>query len=161
MKADSKINREAGLVLKGLLYARVLRRGEKVWKDLGLIAERCVTNAGVAFLVDRLQDGAALNVFRYHDSGTGTAAESAADTGLGTPTGEARDTGSLEEGVSANIFKTKATHTYAGTFAITEHGVFSAAAIGTLWDRSKFTAINVYPGDKIEWTYLLNCIAGG
>jgi hypothetical protein len=100
-----------------------------------------------------------MNVFKYHDSGTGTTAESNSQTTLITPCGEARDAGTQVEGASANIYKTVATHTYAGTFAITEHGVFSASTSGTLLDRSLFAEINVESGNKIEFTYQLTASA--
>jgi len=96
-----------------------------------------------------------MDAFKYHDSGTGVAAESNTDTVLGTPTGIARATGTQIEGAAADIFKTVATITYNNTFAITEHGIFSAASAGTLMDRSVFSAINVVDGDKIEFTYTI------
>jgi len=123
---------------------------------------RCVTDAYVALLVDDLQASQATHsTFKYHDSGTGTATESATDTGLGTPCGEARDTGTQGEGATANIYKSVATHTYGGSFAITEHGLFNASTGGTLMDRSKFAAVNVAAGEKIEFTYTLVVSSGG
>ena len=113
-------------------------------------ATRCVTDAYVALLVDELQlDQTAHSTFKYHDSGTGTVAEAATDTGLGTPCGDARDTGTQAEGDTANIYKSVATHTYGSSLAITEHGLFNAATAGTLMDRSTFAAVNVTNGEKI------------
>ena len=126
------------------------------------VRNRVVTNAYAALLVDELQASvAAHSTFKYHDSGTGTVAEAAADTGLGTPCGEARDTGTQIEGATANIYRSVATHTYAATFAITEHGLFNAATAGTLMDRSVFAAINVASGNQIQWTYELTISSGG
>ena len=125
-------------------------------------AHGCVTDAYVALLVDELQaDQAAHSTFKYHDSGTGVGAEAATDTALGTPTAEARDTGTQIEGATANIYKSVATHTYGGSFAITEHGLFNAATAGTLMDRTKFAAVNVANGEKIEFTYQLTVSSGG
>ena len=125
-------------------------------------AHGCVTDAYVALLVDDLQAAqAAHSTFRYHDSGTGIAAEAATDTALGTPTAEARDTGTQLEGATANVYKSVATHTYGGSFAITEHGLFNAATVGTLMDRTKFAAVNVNSGEKIEFTYELTVSSGG
>jgi len=145
------------VALEGALSARVTRGGKV--KDLGVICKRKVTDAFVAYLVDSLQDSSAdpMDDFKYHDTGTGTNAEDKTDTALQTPCGEARDVGTQIEGASAWIFKTVAEHTYAGPFAITEHGVFSAAAAATLMDRSVFAAINVVATDKIEFTYQLTC----
>ena len=145
----------------GTLSARVFRKGEDV-EDLGIIASHVVTDAFVNYLVDSLQAPEANWVnFKYHDSGTGVTAEADGDTALGTPTGEARDTGTQIEGSSSNIYKSVATHEYAGAFAVTEHGLFNASTVGTLMDRSVFTAINVLSADKIEFKYELSCIAGG
>jgi len=125
-------------------------------------AHGCVTDAYVALLVDELQaDQAAHSTFKYHDSGTGVGAEAATDTALGTPTAEARDAGTQIEGATANIYKSVATHTYGGSFAITEHGLFNAATAGTLMDRTKFAAVNVANGEKIEFTYELTVSSGG
>ncbi len=143
------------------LSARVIRRDGTV-EDLGLICTHAVTDAYVAQLVDTLQSSVAtFSDYKYHDSGTGTAAEAAADTTLETPTGEARDVGTQIEGATANIYKSVATNTYAGSFAITEHGLFNASSGGILMDRSVFTAITVTSGDRIEFTYQLTNTAGG
>lgn len=104
---------------------------------------------------------AAHSTFKYHDSGTGTVAEAIGDTGLGTPCGEARDVGTQEEGATAVIYKSVATHTYAGAFAITEHGLFNASSGVTLMDRSKFAAVNVTATEKIAFDYQLSVVAGG
>lgn len=152
---------EGTLVLKSRLYAKLIKAdGEVV--DYGLVAEKLVTTVGVNYMVDSFQDSATypLDDFKYHDSGTGAGAEATGDTALGAAV-ESRATGSLTEGASANIFKTVGTVTYTGTHAITEHGVFSAASGGTLWDRSIFSAINVVATDQIEFTYELTCTAGG
>lgn len=148
------------LEIQGVLSARVIRGNGKIEK-LGVIAKRKVTTAFVNHLVDSLQNqtGTPIDTFKYHDSGTGTNAESNGNTTLQTACGEARDTGTQTEGASANIYKSVATHTYAGIFAITEHGLFSASSSGTLMDRSVFSAINVVSGDKIEFTYQLTCNA--
>ena len=126
------------------------------------VKNRCVTDAYVNLLVDELQaNQASHSDFKYHDSGTGTVAEAAGDTALGTACGEARDTGTQVEGATANVYKSVATHTYGASFAITEHGLFNAATLGTLMDRSVFAAINVVSGNQIEWTYELTVSSGG
>ena len=137
------------------LYREVKRGRRKV-------RNRVVTDAYVNLLVDDLQAAqAGHSTFKYHDSGTGTGAEAATDTGLGTPCGEARDTGTQVEGATANIYKSVGTHTYAATFAITEHGLFNAATVGTLMDRSVFAAINVVKDNQIQWTYELSVSSRG
>jgi len=148
--------------LMATLSARVIRKDGTV-EDKGVLCAHVVSDAFVAELVDALQAGgvAAFDDYKYHDSGTGTNVEAAANTALQTTTGEARTVGTQTEGATANIYKSVGTHTYAGAFAITEHGLLNAAAAGTLMDRSVFTAINVANNDKVEWTYQLTCASGG
>lgn len=99
--------------------------------------------------------------FKWHDSGIGTGAEAVGDTALGTPTGDARVSGTQDNSV-AKQYKSVATIAYAVDKAVTEHGLFSANAVGTLWDRTKFAAINVVGGaDSIQFTYILSISDGG
>lgn len=143
------------------LSARVIRANGKV-SDMGVISRRVVTNAFVNYLVDALQTSdTAIDLFYYHDCGTGTTTEAATQTALTSPFGGSRSSGSRTEGASANIYKTVATITFASSFAITEHGVFSATAAGIMMDRSSHAAINVASDDSIEYTYQLTCSAGG
>ena len=125
-----------------------------IFIDFGVVSQKCVTDDWVEMLVDVLQsaDGT-FSDFKYHDSGEGVVVEDTTDSALGSPCGEARDTGTQTEGAAANIYKSVATHTYAGAFDITEHGLFNAAAAGILMDRSVFTAKPVGIGDKLEFTY--------
>lgn len=154
------INPHAGEVAPvGRLHASLKRANGSV-EDLGLICTKLVTTAGVNYLVDSLQGLVEPEDLKYHASGTGTTAEAIGQTTLVTEVAT-RATGTLAEGASANIFRTVGTISYAGTFAITEHGIFSAAAVGTLLDRSVFAAINVGSGDAIEFTYELTLPAGG
>ncbi len=147
--------------LYATLSAKVTRANGDV-EELGIISTHAVTDAFVEQLVDALQAPvASFSNYKWGDSGTGTIAEAADDTTLETPCGEARDAGTQIEGATADIYKSVATHTYAGNFTITEHGLFNAAAAGTLMDRSVFTAISVVNGDKVEFTYILTCNSGG
>jgi hypothetical protein len=146
--------------MRGTLHARLFRSDGEII-DKGLIATEKVTNAGVNYMVDCFQStGSLLNVFKWHDSGTSSGAESTGDTALGSAIGDARTSGSQTEEAS-HQYKSVATHTYATSGAIVEHGLFSASGAGTLWDRSIFAEINVTTGDSIEFTYTLTCTAGG
>ena len=130
--------------------------------NLGVICRKVVTTAFVEYLVDNLvAELAAFGDFKFHDSGTGTTAAVIGDTAMETSCAETRTTGTQLEGASANIYKSVGTHTYAGTFAITEHGLFNIVTAGILMDRHVFAAINVVATDKIEFTYELTCTAGG
>lgn len=136
-----------------------IRDGEVLSKQV--IKDRVITTAFVNALVDALQAATYINNWKYHASGTGTNAEAIGDTTLQTPIAEARDAGTQGEGATANIYQTVATHTYAGSFAITEHGLFDAAAAGVLADRTVFATVNVVAGDKIEYTFSTTLAAGG
>lgn len=149
------------IAIEARLSAVHIRRDGSI-KDLGIIATKAVTTAFVNFLVDQLQAATTeIGDFKFHDSGTGTTAESAADTGLVTKVETGRATGSQTEGASANIYRSVGTISYTATRAITEHGLFSQASLGTLMDRSVFTAVNVVNGDSIQFTYELTLPAGG
>ena len=147
------------LIMEAKLSAKHIRNG--VVTDLVVISRELVTDAFVDYLVDGLQSsGTDVALFKFHGSGTGVTGPVVGDTTLEAEV-ETRDTGTQVEGASSNIYKTVATHTYAATFAITEHGVFSIVTAGTLCDRSTFTAINVVNTDQIEFTYELTCTSGG
>lgn len=130
--------------------------------DEEVVEGKCVTAAFVEHLVDALHTANYINTFKYHEFGVGTAVESASDTALGSPcAGEARATGTQTEGGSANIYRTFAEHTFSGSFAVTEHGVFNAGSGGVLMDRSVFSAKQVSAGTKIEVTFELTLQSGG
>ena len=128
--------------------------------DLGIVSRRVVTNNGVGYLVDALQNLTEPENLNWHDCGTGTNAEAAADSALQTAFGGSRVSGTQTEPAS-NQYRTTATIPFTGTLAITEHGLFSANAAGTLFDRSVFTAINVVNGDSIQFQYTLTINSGG
>lgn len=140
--------------------------------DLGLASLRLVTDAGVAYIVDALQGTTEPENLKFHGFGTGTTAESAAQTALVTEEttqyapDNTRPTGSLAEGATANIFRTVGTYApdTGGTRAITEHGIFSQAATGggTMLDRSVFSAVNLVAGsDSLQATYEWTLPSGG
>ncbi len=98
--------------------------------------------------------------FKYHAMGTGAVAEAIGDTALGTDSGVARVAGT-QVAFASKQYQSVATLTAAGALAITEHGVFSAATVGTLWDRTVFAVINLASGDGISFTYTLTISDGG
>lgn len=137
----------------GILSARVHRKDGGT-EDIGLLSVLKVVVAFRDYIVDSLQDSTTypMDAFEYHACGTGVTAESNTQTALVTEI-ESRVAGTQIEGATADIYKTVATIPITGTHAVREHGVFSAAAAGTLMDRSLFSAINVNNGDSIEFTY--------
>jgi hypothetical protein len=129
-------------------------------RDLGILGRRVITNAGRDFLVDAFQNTVEIDAMHYHGSGTDNTAEAVGDTTLGTEV-ESRANGSQTEGGSSNIYRSIGTCAYTQTRSIVEHGLFSAASSGTLWDRTVFASIGVDNGDSIQFTYDLTVTAGG
>jgi len=147
------------LRLLGALSITVYRKDGRV-EERGVVCRKMVSTVFVNLLVDALQgDTAPLETFRYHDSGTGTTPPAITDTALASACGDPKDEGTQTEGDAAHVYKSVATHTYGGTFDITEHGLFNAD--DALMDRSTFTAIGVDIGDQIRYMYELTCVAGG
>jgi hypothetical protein len=129
--------------------------------EYGVLCTRLITNNGVNYLANAISGGTATaNNLKYHGFGTGTTAEAQTDSALVTEltteyaTDNTRPTGSLA--VASNIYTTIGTLSInnggSATYAITEHGVFSSAnstsggspaGSNVLWDRSKFSAINL------------------
>jgi hypothetical protein len=140
--------------------------------DYGVLSTRVVTDAGVAFIVDAFQNLTELENLKFHGFGVGTTAEGASQTALVTEltteyaSDNVRPTGTTTEGATANIYRTVATLSpdSGGTLAITEHGIFSQAAVagGTMLDRSVFSAVNLVAGsDSLQVTYDLTLSSGG
>jgi hypothetical protein len=161
-----------GIFGVGRLYATVVR-GDGTVEHLGLLSTRVVTDAGVAFFVDDWDVTTAsstndITTLKYHGVGTGAGAEAVGDTALGAESTTAlnpdstRPTGTTSQ-PAANQLRSVATVTFDASAAITEHGLFSQAAVpgGTLWDRSQFAAINVISGDAIQFTYTCTISSGG
>lgn len=142
----------------GILHARIITFRGVV--NLGLASVNVVTNNGVAYIIDALQNLVEAENLKYHGSGTNSAAEAATNTALGTEVGT-RVAGTQTEGASTNIYKTVATLTYGSSFSIVEHGLLSASSGGTLFDRSVFSAIPVDATTGIEFTYQWTLNAGG
>jgi hypothetical protein len=153
---------EGKVGMSAALAARIIRANGQI-EDKGVLSRMSVTTAFVNYLVQSFLQSttSALDIFKYHDAGSGTGAESTADTALGTAWGGARATGTNTTGGAANVFQSLATIAFTAAKAITEHGVFSSTSTGTLLDRSSFAVINVASGDSIQFTYQLTCTAGG
>lgn len=144
----------------GKLYLKHIKADGTV-VDYGFVSARVVTDAGVAFLCLDWGGGTKdITNFNSHASGTGTTAEAAAQTALVTEVA-ARSTGTKTNPTAPQV-QTVGTIAYAGTFAITEHGIFDSntPAGSTLWDRSVFAAINVVSGDSIQFTYVVTFPSG-
>ena len=137
-----------------------IHRKDGTIEDYGVVGRRVVTTVGVGAIAAAFNSLFTLSDFNYHDAGTGTNAESIADTTLQTPWGGARVAGT-QSNPSNGLYRTIATITFNNTFAITEWGIFSASSSGTLLDRFKFGALNVVSGDAVQGTFTITFTAGG
>jgi hypothetical protein len=158
--------RGRGPAFLGALWAKVHHSDGDV--DLGLISARVVTTAGVNYIVSAFQNLTELELMRFHGIGTGTAAEATTDTALAAEattqynTTSTRPQGTLGQGAAANTFETVATVTVKASIAVTEHGIFTQAAVpgGTLLDRSVFAVVNLASAEGVSFTYDLTLPAG-
>lgn len=169
MPLYARLARALGLFVGyGELRAIVLH-ADGTATDYGLLGRKLVTSAGVNYIAADFAGGASdIADFKFHGFGTGTGSESTANTTLGTEltteyaTNSTRPTGS--QSASTNVYTTVATLSpdSGGTLAITEHGLFSAASSGTLWDRTVFSPVNlVATADSLQATYTLTLPSGG
>lgn len=151
------------------LRLTLIRDGQII--PLGLASMKLVTTAGVTFIATRLVDAATtIGGFDFHGFGVGTTAENAADTALVTEettqyvTDNVRPTGTPTN-PSGNVYRSVGTYSPdsgANPRPITEHGLFSANAAGTLLDRSVFSVVNLVPAaDSLQATYDLTLPSGG
>lgn len=140
--------------------------------DYGLASMGVVTTVGVKFICDDFNASAQdVTNMKFHGFGTGGGAEAVGNTALTTEVtnttyvGDVRPTGSQASATVSNdaTYTTVATYSPdSGTpLAITEHGIFSANATGTLLDKSLFSVVNLATGDSLQATYVLTMVAGG
>lgn len=151
-----------------LELTKTLVTGEKI--EYGVVGYRLVTDAGVAYIVDDLDNGsgsADVSLFNFHGVGTGTNAEAAADTALQTESttiltvNSVRATGTRSQ-PAANQYRSSGAVSFDGSGAITEHGLFTDADVGegTLLDRSVFSAVNMASGETLTCQYTFTVTSG-
>lgn len=149
----------------GLLSAKLTKPDGTVVFPERLVSVREVTTAFAIRLVDGLMDSATtMSSFNQHKQGSGSTAETSADTALVTAqSGAQAATGGAAQthGATSNIYRSVGTVTAATTYEIREHGVFNASTGGVLLDRSVVTGISVNTDDVVTWTYELTINAGG
>lgn len=162
-KKESNLNNAVDVHTE--LVARHLdKNGREIQRRV--IKNKVVTNAFVYDIVDVLKGTSGkFDLYKWHDSGISTAAETAAQTGLLSRVATAHTVGTQVETASSNAYQSVATKTYTSTKSITEHGLFNASATGVagrkMMDRTLFAAINVANGDSIEFTFTITFSSGG
>lgn len=139
------------LRLQGHVEA-ILTRGDKVL-DVRRSSNVVTTNGKefIARFFNSAATAATTFLMRYCGIGTGTTGESSADTALGTQT--ARVSGNVTYSSSA-IYSVVATFaSTVGTGSITEYGLFSASANGTMLGRVTSAAVSKGADDILTVTY--------
>jgi len=145
---------DARIGVKGIINIVVKDANGKV-KEKRTIRNKIV-NAGLAAIAGLLLSDVSVDDFDYIAVGTGTDAAAAGDTTLDTEITDsglerAAGTGTRETTTVTNdTAQLTKTFTVTGTKAVTEAGVFNAAAAGTLLARQVFSAINVVSGDSLQ-----------
>jgi hypothetical protein len=110
-----------------------------------------VTNAGFA---NNTSAWVAASSAKYIGWGTGSG-QTAASNALAAAAAEARTTGTLSQvttTVTNDTYQVAGTITATGTRAITEVGVFDAAAAGNMDIYGDFSVVNLASGDSISFT---------
>lgn len=136
--------------------------------DYGIVSRKVITDAGVAQLANAFKNTFEPELFNFHGIGTGSTAESAAQTALVTELttqynpDSTRATGT-QSTPSANVYRTVGTNTVDSGVTIAEHAILSQAATGggTMWDRSQFTGVPLSSGDSLQSTYDGTFASGG
>ena len=115
-----------------------------------------LVDTGLAWLAGAISgDEASPDNMKYIGIGTGDTAAAADDTALETEV-ESRATGTQSRSTTDttnDTYESVGTITMTGTHAITEAGLLSAAAAGTLGSRQVFAAINLVSGNTLEVTW--------
>lgn len=141
---------EDKLTLKGRFLVELFG-ADGVRKDLRIV-ENVVVTVGKNYLALWLTAATQADYFmRYLGLGTGTTAASASDTALETELAT-RVAGTLTN--STNVWQNQATFgPGVDTGAITEAGIFTAAAAGTMFARQTFPVVNKGAGDSLQLTW--------
>ena len=110
-----------------------------------------LTTVGKDWVIDKLDGSVTTNAdWIAWGSGTGTAA--AGDTDVFGPVSEARVEGTMSQ-PSADVYQVVGTMTADGTKTITNAGLFTASAAGTLVIHGDFNGISLENGDTVQLTF--------
>ena len=113
-----------------------------------------LTNTGIAKIINAL-NGGAHTAPQYLGWGTGTNAAAASDTGLQTPSAEARVSGTKTvqtTNVTDDTYQVVGTITSASSQTISEVILNDASTSGNTYVRGVFTGIPLGNGDSIQFT---------
>lgn len=119
--------------------------------------DNLVVTAGKTFIASRMA-GTASAVMGWIAVGTGTVAPASGDTALGAEAARVATTVSGGTPSSNTVQYVSTFGAGTGTGALTEAGIFNAAAVGTMLARVTFSVINKGAADSmtITWTVTVN-----
>jgi hypothetical protein len=142
------------LKLKGELTIVVKGKDGKVKESRE--EKNLVVNAGLTYICSRMVDASA-NVMSHMAVGSGTNTPSATDTDLQSILGN-REPIDSSTASSNTVTYVSSFEAGEGTGAITEAGIFNAAATGTMLCRTTFPVVNKGADDtmSITWTITLS-----
>ncbi len=129
----------------------IIEKNGKVVQEV----DNLVVTDGKEWVIDRMKD--ANTVMTHMELGTGTTAAAPADATLETIISGSRTTlTTTSSGTSITYACTFAAGT--GTGAVTEAGIFDAAASGDMLARTKFAVVNKGASDSmtITWTVTIS-----
>jgi hypothetical protein len=129
--------------------------GKLGWlENVGLVSQGKITTAFRDFEINNLvTDTTLYGDFKYHEVGLSATAEANTQTALLSTTGIARVAGT-QTVFAADTYQSIATITADTNETWQEHGVFNAATVGTLLDRSVISPVIVVSvGDTATFTY--------
>ena len=110
-----------------------------------------LTTVGKQWVIDKMDETLSTNAdWIGWGSGTGTASES--DTDVFGAVSEARVEGTMSQ-PSADVYQVVGTMTADGTKTITNAGLFTASASGTLVIHGDFDGISLENGDTVQFTF--------
>lgn len=114
-----------------------------------------VTNGGRKVITHRIKADGTYNEPKYIAWGTGAGTAAVTDTALFTASAEARTAGTssiVTTTVTEDTYQVVGTITSLSNQTITEVGLFTDAAGGTLVEHSSFSGIALLTGDYIDFT---------
>jgi len=158
-----------GIVAATSTLEVVVTRKDGAIEDYGVTSRRVVTDDFVAFIVDALDTAqATFDDFDYMGYGSGSAAEGAGDTALGTEfttqyaSDNVRPTGTVSQ-PAANQFRLVTTFSPDASVTVQEAAPFSQAAVagGIMMDRSLTGGQALVSGDSLQSTYTCTFSSGG
>ena len=138
-----------GMKLYGSMEAILVRESGEVEVTR---KDNIIVNGGFDFICDAIGNATRPAAMAYIGVGTGATAPAAADAALGAQS--ARNAATYAHTAGTKVFTVSATFAAGtATAALTEAGVFNAAAAGTMLDRVTFAVINKGANDTLTVTF--------